>query len=65
MAPTRAALNIGAAAGPAMGAAALSGPSGLGPVWVAAALTGSIPAAALIAHFSAHLSARFNLNSRN
>ncbi len=48
-----------------MGAAALSGPSGLGPVWVAAALTGSIPAAALIAHFSAHLSAHFNLNSRN
>ncbi|MGV0853408.1 Cmx/CmrA family chloramphenicol efflux MFS transporter [Mycolicibacterium phlei] len=35
-----AALNIGAAAGPAAGAAALSGCGVLGPVWVAAALTG-------------------------
>ncbi|NGN95989.1 MFS transporter [Nocardioides sp. KC13] len=34
------ALNVGAAAGPAIGAAALSGSAGLGPVWVAAALTG-------------------------
>ncbi|MBS2532787.1 MFS transporter [Catenulispora sp. NF23] len=59
-----AALNIGAAAGPAMGAAALSGPGGLGPVWVAAALTGSIPAVALIARGMAPKS-DFNLNSRN
>lgn len=35
-----AALNIGAAAGPAIGAVALSGSADLGPVWVAAALTG-------------------------
>jgi DHA1 family chloramphenicol resistance protein-like MFS transporter len=35
-----AALNVGAAAGPAIGAAALSGSPELGPVWVAAALTG-------------------------
>ncbi|GAA2892876.1 MFS transporter [Streptosporangium fragile] len=36
-----AALNIGAAAGPALGAAALAGRAGdLGPVWVTAALTG-------------------------
>ena len=34
-----AALNIGAAAGPAIGAFTLSGSSELGPVWVAAALT--------------------------
>lgn len=35
-----AALNIGAAAGPAIGAVALSGSSDLGPVWVASVLTG-------------------------
>jgi DHA1 family chloramphenicol resistance protein-like MFS transporter len=36
-----AALNIGAAAGPAMGAAALAtAPGDLGPVWVTVALTG-------------------------
>lgn len=35
-----AALNIGAAAGPAIGAVALSGSSDLGPVWVASGLTG-------------------------
>lgn len=36
-----AALNIGAACGPALGAASLTGPAGnLGPVWVAVALTG-------------------------
>jgi DHA1 family chloramphenicol resistance protein-like MFS transporter len=35
-----ASLNIGAAAGPALGAVALSGTGDLGPVWVAAALTG-------------------------
>lgn len=36
-----AALNIGAACGPALGAAALAGSAGnLGPVWVAVALTG-------------------------
>ncbi|OIJ24317.1 Cmx/CmrA family chloramphenicol efflux MFS transporter [Nocardioides luteus] len=34
------ALNIGAAAGPAIGAATLSSHGDLGPVWVAAALTG-------------------------
>ncbi|EGD43697.1 chloramphenicol resistance protein [Nocardioidaceae bacterium Broad-1] len=34
------ALNVGAAAGPALGAAALSGTGVLGPVWVAAVLTG-------------------------
>lgn len=34
------ALNVGAAAGPAIGAATLSGHGDLGPVWVAAALTG-------------------------
>ncbi|MDQ4111118.1 MAG: MFS transporter [Actinomycetota bacterium] len=34
------ALNIGAVAGPAIGAATLSAHGGLGPVWVAAALTG-------------------------
>lgn len=35
-----AALNIGAAAGPAIGAVALSGFGDLGPVWVASVLTG-------------------------
>lgn len=35
-----AALNIGAAAGPAIGAVALSGATDLGPVWVASVLTG-------------------------
>ena len=36
-----AALNVGAACGPALGAASLTGPAGnLGPVWVAVALTG-------------------------
>jgi DHA1 family chloramphenicol resistance protein-like MFS transporter len=35
-----AALNIGAAAGPALGAAALSDSSDVGPVWLAAVLTG-------------------------
>lgn len=35
-----AALNIGAAAGPAIAALALSGSSDLGPVWVASVLTG-------------------------
>ena len=35
-----AALNIGGAAGPAIGALALPGPSHLGPVWVASVLTG-------------------------
>ncbi|WP_238010015.1 Cmx/CmrA family chloramphenicol efflux MFS transporter [Dactylosporangium sp. AC04546] len=35
-----AALNIGAAAGPAIGAVALAGSTDLGPVWVAAVLTG-------------------------
>ncbi|WP_436700342.1 Cmx/CmrA family chloramphenicol efflux MFS transporter [Nocardioides sp. BYT-33-1] len=35
-----AALNVGAAAGPAIGAVALSGSSDSGPVWVAATLTG-------------------------
>jgi MFS transporter, DHA1 family, chloramphenicol resistance protein len=35
-----AALNIGAAAGPAIGAVALSGSADLGPVWVATVLTG-------------------------
>jgi predicted MFS family arabinose efflux permease len=35
-----AALNIGAAAGPAVGALALPGSGVLGPVWVAAVLTG-------------------------
>ncbi|MBG6095508.1 Cmx/CmrA family chloramphenicol efflux MFS transporter [Nocardioides sp. WG-D5] len=34
------ALNVGAAAGPALGAATLSGTGVLGPVWVAAVLTG-------------------------
>nr|WP_308820143.1 MFS transporter [Pseudonocardia alni] len=34
-----AALNLGAAVGPVLGAAALTGSSNLGPVWVAAALT--------------------------
>jgi len=34
------ALNVGAVVGPAIGAAALSGHGDLGPVWVAAALTG-------------------------
>lgn len=35
-----AALNVGAAAGPAVGAVALSGTGDLGPVWVASAMTG-------------------------
>lgn len=49
-----AALNVGAAAGPAIGAIALTVSGDLGPVWVAAALTGiawiaSVPSLRLIA----------------
>lgn len=46
-----AALNIGAACGPALAAASLAGPAGtLGPVWVTIALTGiALPASLLIA----------------
>lgn len=48
------ALNIGAVVGPAVGAATLSGRGDLGPVWVAAALTGvallaMVPSLSLIA----------------
>jgi DHA1 family chloramphenicol resistance protein-like MFS transporter len=55
-----AALNVGAAAGPMMGAAALSGASDLGPVWVAAALTAiallvTLPLLQVIAPRSARL----------
>lgn len=52
-----AALNIGAAAGPAIGAAALSDSSSMGPVWVAAAMTG---VAMLMALPSLHLIAPRN-----
>ncbi|MFE6649667.1 Cmx/CmrA family chloramphenicol efflux MFS transporter, partial [Nocardioides sp. NPDC057772] len=48
------ALNVGAAAGPAIGAVTLSSAGGLGPVWVATALTGvalvaMVPSLGLIA----------------
>lgn len=54
------ALNIGAAAGPAIGAATLSGHGDLGPVWVAAALTGvgllaMVPSLSLIAPRERHV----------
>lgn len=53
------ALNVGAAAGPAIGAVTLSGAGGLGPVWVAAALTAvalvaMVPSLGLIAPRDRH-----------